>query len=167
MLEGMYMAALNYWKHKDSELIDELKERGIHLEDYNRKDAIAALKALDMKESKEADVMEDVDEEDEIKAIGLDELKKDKVQLMLRRVIFHNTHETDLPHIFIGHNGRGFYLPREVEIDVPCYLLDSCIKDAVEDRLVNMVDERGNIVWKVRRVQRFPYTVVKNDFPAP
>lgn len=167
MLEGKNMAALNYWKHKDSELIDELKERGIQLDDYNRKDAIAALKSHDMQSAEKAQMMEDVEGEDEIKAVGLDELKKDKPQLMLRRVIFHNTTENDLPHIFIGHNGRGFYLPREVEIDVPSYLLDSCIKDAVEDRLLQTIDERGNVVWKVRKVQRFPYTVVKHDFPAP
>jgi len=157
--------APNFYTWKDSELIAELEKYGVTLENYNRKEAVDALKAAMLKAGHI--VIEDSDADDKVKAIGLEELKKDVPKLMLTRVVFHNTSELDLPFIFIGHNGRAFYLPREVEIDVPTYLLDSCIKDAVEDKMVQQVMSNGDINWIIRRVQRFPYSVVKGSFPAP
>lgn len=160
---------INYYLWKDSEIISELEKYDIKLEEFNRKDAITALKVAVMKAEKDAATIfvDDEDDETKIKAIGLEQLKGDVPQLMLKRVVFHNSSELDLPYIFIGHNGRAFYLPREVEIDVPTYLLDSCIKDAVEDKLVQTVMQNGDINWTVRKIQRFPYSVVKGPFPAP
>ncbi len=76
-------------------------------------------------------------------------------------MIFHSTGEQDLPYVYVGHNGRGFYIPKEIEVDVPKYILESCIKDAVEDRIMPQTNPRdGSINWIVRKVQRFPYSIV-------
>jgi hypothetical protein len=160
--------SINYYLWKDSEIQAELEKYGVKIEPFARKEAITALKAAVMKEEKAGEILtEDEDDDDKVKALGIDVLKKEIPNLMLTRVVFHNTSELDLPYIFVGHNGRAFYLPREVEIDVPTYILDSCIKDAVEDRLAQVVVQNGDIEWKVRKVQRFPYSIVKGPFPAP
>ena len=73
----------NYWILKDSELVDELDKRGIELPAYNRKDAVAAIKRDDMKKSGITEIYTEdyTDDEGEIKALGLDELKKDVPKL--------------------------------------------------------------------------------------
>lgn len=161
------MAGINYWVWKDSEIQAELEKYKLSVEPFNRKEAIKSLKMEEAKTTKQIYVEPEEDGDDDVKAQGIASLKKEVPNLMLQRVIFHNTTENDLPFIFVGHNGRSFYLPRETEIDVPTYILNSCIKDAVEDRLVQVVLQNGDIEWKVRKIQRFPYTIVKGPFPAP
>lgn len=154
---------INYWTWKDSEIISALKEYGVDLgEEYNRKKGIALLKAA------EEGTLVDPDAPKEDRATVYDNLKPDEIEgeLMLTRVIFHNTSDQDLPYVFMGHNGKAFYVPREVEVDIPDYLLDSCIKDAVEERMIPQVLNDGDIKYVSRRVQRFPYTIVKKSFPA-
>jgi len=155
-----------YQSWKDSNLVDELKVRGIEEPSpFTRKDAIALLKENDKEEDARSMAIDEMDDDNRIKALGIDDLKKEGSVLMLSRVIFHNTSENDLPYIFIGCNGRCFYIPREIEVDVPDYLLDGVIRDAVEERMYNVI-ENGEIVWKKRRVQRFPYSIIKRSFPA-
>lgn len=157
---------INYWTWKDSEIIQELKGYSIDMgQDYDRKKAIALLKQAEAYRGQATD-MTAVDEEGAA-VERIEDLKlKGEKELMLTKVIFHNTNDQDLPYVFVGHNGKAFYIPREVEVNVPDYILNSCIKDAVEERLIPQVGPTGDINWKTRKVQRFPYTIVKHSFPA-
>lgn len=138
----------NLWTWKDSELEIELTRLGIEMEEYDRKKAVDAIKlALVAGEVKDTKT-------------HIEEMKEKEPTLEMRKVIFHSITEQDMPYVFVGHNGRGYYLPKEQELDVPVYILDSCIKDAVEDRLFPETQTDGSIEWKSRRVQRFPYSYV-------
>ena len=155
--------ALNrLWGLKDSELQLELEQRGLKMETYNRKEAVALIQ---MHESKQV-VVEGQDGSlktaaEFAKAVTLNSENDPPPQLKLRRVIFHTRDENDLSYIFVGHNGLGFYIPREMEIEIPDYILNSCIKDAVGDHLFVEVDAQGKVSQKFRKVQRFPYTIVR------
>ncbi len=138
----------NLWTWKDSELETEMTRLGIELKEYDRKKAVDAIK-LALVEGEVKDTK-----------THIEEMKEKEPTLEMRRVIFHSITEQDMPYVFVGHNGRGYYLPKEQELDVPVYILDSCIKDAVEDRLFPETQTDGSIEWKSRRVQRFPYSYV-------
>ena len=136
-----------------------MRDYGITLDKFTRKQAVAIIK---MKESEDI-VVEEPD--GTIKdAAGL--IKDEKNQLMVTTVIFHNTSEQDLPYVAVGHNGKAFYIPREMEVEVPDYILNSCIKDAIEERLYPEISQNGDINWKKRKVQRFPYSIVEQSHPA-
>jgi hypothetical protein len=137
----------NMWSWKDSEIKGELERMNITLDgDYNRKLAIDTLKMADVKgEIKKTKTM-------------VEEMKAKEPTLELRKVIFHSIGEQDMPYVFVGHNGKAYYIPKEIEVDVPVYILNSCIKDAVEDRLFPETQMDGSIEWKSRRVQRYPYS---------
>ena len=150
----------NHWVLKDSEIQQLLRDYSIEIETYNRKEAIAAIIDFETKL-----------ENGEINILGKDadiiqQLKKEIPKLRLTRVIFHNTMENDMPYIFVGHNGRGFYIPKEQEVDMPDYILNSCIKDAIEERLLPVQQMNGDILWTKKRIQRFPYSIVKPSFEA-
>jgi len=136
----------NIWSWKDSEIQGELERLGIKLETYNRKEAINAIKLAEV----EGEVTDTKEHVQELKDKGID----------LRKVIFHSIGEQDIPYVFVGHNGRAFYIPKEIEVEVPYYILNSCIKDAVEDRLYPATQIDGSIEWKSRKVQRYPYSYV-------
>jgi hypothetical protein len=139
--------ATNMWSWKDSEIKAELERMSITLDgDYNRKEAIDTLKLAPVKgEIKHTKLM-------------VEQMKEAEPTLELRKVIFHSIGEQDMPYVFVGHNGKAYYIPKEVEVDVPVYILNSCIKDAVEDRLFPETQMDGSIEWKTRRVQRYPYS---------
>ena len=139
----------NMWSWKDSEIKEQMERFGVKLDKYNRKEAINALK------------LAAVDGELKETAKLVEQMKKDEPTLELRKVIFHSIGEQDMPYVFVGHNGKGYYIPKEVEVDVPKYILNSCIKDAVEDRLFPETQIDGSIEWKSRRVQRYPYSYVE------
>ena len=148
----------NYWVLKDSEVQQLMAEYGIDLEGgYNRKVAIAAVKDFE-KKIEDGDIVLEGSKEDTMEL-----LKKEMPKLMVTRVIFHNVMENDMPYIFVGHNGRGFYIPKETEVDVPDYILNSCIKDAIEERLHPIQQLNGDIKWTKKRIQRFPYSIVQNS----
>ncbi len=162
---------INYWTWKDSEVVAELGRYGIELPEYDRKMAISALKkAVKMAHAKEMmeEQFDDDDEDGSIKPAVAEQLRieAEVAVLMVSRVIFHNIGETDLPYVPIGHNGRAFYVPKEIEVDVPDYLLDSVIHDAVEHRMFPQVLQNGQIQWITRKVQRFPYSIIRKSFPA-
>ncbi len=140
---------VNLWTWKDSEVEVEMSRLGIKLEGpYERKSAIDAIKLAmvsgPLKETK----------------THIEQMKEKEPTLEVRKVIFHSISEQDMPYVFVGHNGLGYYLKKEIEIDVPVYILNSCIKDAVEDRLYPETQMDGTIEWKSRRVQRFPFSYV-------
>jgi len=138
----------NLWSWKDPEIQGELERMNIVVEPYARKEAIDRLKLAYLEP-----------EIEETKNM-VEEMKEKQPELELRKVIFHSIGEKDMPYVFVGHNGKGYYIPKEVEVDVPKYILDSCIKDAVEDRLFPQTQIDGSIEWKSRRVQRYPYSYV-------
>lgn len=163
----------NYWTWSDSELMAELDRRQVPYEKdqkFMRKDLVNSLKKSDVMLGHATEIhVEEENPEDDInpKAIeGLAVCKKEVPHLVVSRVIFHNSSETDLPYVYVGHNGTSFYIPKDMEVDVPDYILDSCIKDAVEDRLYPYQNQDGSIDWRIKRVPRFPYTVVKKSFAA-
>jgi len=161
----------NYWTWKDSEVMGELDRRGVAFEreKYRRVDMIKMLKASESRVGKITRLTcEELDDDGNVeKVVGLAELQAQQPEpLIVSRVIFHNTSEQGLPYVPMGHNGCAFYVPVETEVDVPDYLLQSCIKDAVEDRMYPETQANGSVQWKIRRVQRFPYTVVKASFPC-
>jgi len=151
----------NHWQLKDSEVKQLVNDYAIELSNgYDRKEAIR--KVIDFEKRLAAgDIVTDDKKSDYV-----EQLKKKEPRLRLTKVIFHNTRENDLPYIFVGHNGRGYYIPKETEVDVPDYILNSCIKDAIEDRLLPETQMNGDIKWVIRKLQRFPYTIVKPSFEA-
>jgi len=158
--------ATNYWTWKDSELMGEFDRRGLKREGerFSRKATVEALLKHDLENGLSPAMF--VSQEGKDSQPGIDLLKSQNPQLIVSRVIFHNTGENDMPYVFVGHNGTSFYIPKEVEVDVPDYILQSCIKDAIEDRLYPQQNMDGSITWRVKRVQRFPYTIVRASFPA-
>jgi len=148
------------WNRKDSEIQQILEEYGIEMkEGYDRKKAIPLIQDFEKKlETGESVLAGEKDKN------YIEELKKTQPKLRLTRCIFHNTQENAMPYIFVGHNGKGYYIPKETEVDVPDYILDSCIKDAIEERLFPEQQMNGDIQWKKRKLQRFPYTIVKHSF---
>lgn len=145
------MSINNLWKEKDSTIQQELEDRGITLEHFSRKEAIALIKMHDEQK------MVEVDDDGNI----LEDAIKDIPKLELVKVMFHATNENSLPYVPVGHNGRAFYIPVEKEVDIPKYILRSCIKDAVEERMYPDVGVDGKINWRLRKVQRFPYTIIQ------
>lgn len=146
----------NMWTWPDSQLIVTAKDYGLEIPytekgGLERKSLIESIKLCDAKQGKGNTVVETA--EGEVKDI------KEEATLKLVKVIFHNRDENDIPYVFVGHNGQGFYIPKDVEVDVPEYILKSCIKDAVEERMAPSVGVDGSINWIKRKVQRYPYSL--------
>lgn len=148
----------NHWALKDSELKQTLEEYKLIIEPYTRKSAITAIRLFEAREI--------VVEEDDGTIKDIESLRRKDPGMMVTKVIFHNTSEQDTPYVPVGHNGKAFYIPRETEVEVPDYILSSCIKDAVENRLIPEVAINGDINWIKRKVQRFPYTIIEASHPA-
>lgn len=152
----------NYWTKKDSEIKALVEEYGIELGgDYDRQKAIPLVIEFE-KKLEAGEIIADGDTKKDF----IKELAKEQPKLMLTRVIFHNTGENDLPYVFVGHNGKSYYIPKETEVDVPDYILGSCIKDAIEERLIPEQQMNGDIRWITKRIQRFPYSIIKPSFEA-
>jgi len=143
------MKNANLWTWKDSEVEVELDRLGVKLEGpYDRKKAIDAIKL-----AQAAGPLKDT-------KTYIEALQEKEPKMEVRKVIFHSISEQDMPYVFVGHNGKAYYMKKEIEIDVPVYILNSCIRDAVEDRLFPETQMDGSIEWKSRRVQRFPFSYV-------
>ena len=149
------MKNTNYWTWKDSEIIAQLETYGVVMDHYDRKEAINKLKVEEAKVGKHDFVREDVDGTAET----MDELQEKEPEMETIRVIFHRTGDTDAPYVFVGLNGVCFYIKRDEEIDMPKYLIDGVIKDAVEDKLMPLTERDGTINWVTRKVQKYPYSL--------
>lgn len=143
----------NYWSMKDSEIRQLCLDRGIQFQEFDRKLLIEALQRQD--EIGASDTVM-VDSGNGIKKAELEELPSTVV-------IFHNTGRNDTPYVPVGHNGKAWYLPKDKELRVPNFLLDSCIKDAVEEWEEPIYHSNGVVTWETRKVQRFPYSIVRQD----
>ena len=147
------MAKPNYRFMKNEELESHLKSREIPIpmgeQGMNRSEAILALT-----ESDDKMIMEAIDEK---QAKELAEAVAESEDTVV--ITFHNQEGTnDSPYVFLGHNGKSFYLPREKELTIPRYLL-GVIEDAIEPALSQRTDDKGDIVTVQRNVPRFVYTV--------
>jgi len=146
--------SLSYWKHKEVDLKALIIERGIELENLetaNRKEIITALEVYDTKNGTSSKVLELNEEGIACNPDG---------SIKTVKVIFNNTGENDMPYLFIGHNGRGWYLPKEKEIFIPEFLLKSCIQDAVEVHEEAYRTPSGQMAYREKRIHRFPYTII-------
>jgi hypothetical protein len=143
----------SYWNTPKAKLLELCVEREICFEEEpSQKEIILALFDHD----KEHGTIEEVLEEDEDGVA--EEVKRKREELIT--VIFHNKDEQDIPYVFIGLNGRSWYIPKDKEVTIPKILITSIIKDAVEVRITPRKNRLGKIVWEEKKVQRFPYSVV-------
>jgi len=150
------MKNVNYWTWKDSEVIAQLEQYGVVLDHYDRKEAINQLK---IEEAKAGLIKMAVENEDGTVDTEEEMIEK-KPEMQTMKVIFHRTSDIDAPYVFIGLNGVCFYIRRDEEITIPKYLIDSVIKDAVEDRLMPVTAPGGDINWVTRKVQKYPFSLV-------
>lgn len=132
---------LQYWKLPTEELQRICTELNIPFDGKSRKEAIAKIQAA------RGEIVEPKDEKKGMR-------KEDFVV-----VIFHNKDEQDLPFVFVGLNGKSWYLPKEKEILIPKVLL-GVINDAVETKFVQKKAPDGRPYLEERKVHRFPYTIV-------
>ena len=146
------MSKVNYWSMKDVELIELIKERKLDVDvvNFNRKNGIGALEIDDVKTGESTKLVV-IDDEEQIEEVDK------KVEMV--KVRFHNVRENDPPYIFLGHNGKAYYVPKDEDIYVPKFLLDSVVKDAVEEHAIPVTKD-GKIHMIPKMVQRFPYTIV-------
>lgn len=136
-----------------------LHSRKVAMVEYSEDEAgIVEVKALDNTVMEVSEIEDNVDSNKEL-------TKAEKMLLVYKetkRVIFPNgmdMGQTLAPYIFVGHNGRGFYIPKDKEVDVPVIILDSCIKDAIAHTLHTFAKE-GRIVHEWKKVQRYPYNEI-------
>lgn len=152
--------ARSYWNYKLEELETECLKREIHFEEKpDQRTMVHALFDWD----KENGSLEEAHMEDEDGKLAMKEdLRKIDPERKMVKVIFHSKDEQDIPYVFIGLNGKAFYLPREKEIEVPRILL-RVLDDAIETKFIPRTTGDGKIVYDERRVQRFPYSVLGED----
>lgn len=143
----------SYWNMKKETLEMLCKERGLEVDTEKRDEMAKALLKADENAGETAEVGVENQETGEKESMPK--------QAPLAKVQFHNVREGEAPYVFLGHNGKAFYIPKEVPVIIPKFLLDSCVKDAIEHRLTPQVKENGNIVYKATPVQRFPYTFIE------
>ena len=141
----------SYWNMKDDEIQSEIKARKLDydLDQYSRKTAIESLKVSDVYLGKATEALEDDGE-------NINETMAKKGYVKVR---FFNTAEDETPYVFIGHNGKSYYIPKEEDVWVPKILLKSVIKDAVETRMESK-KINGKIQQVSKQYQRFPYQLV-------
>lgn len=153
------MAQMNYQVMKDKDLLSLLADRKLtYPQGAVRKDIIEMLKKWDI-ENGEANVAMEQTDEGLVEA-PLPEKTDNKKQQPWVQVIFHNLREDDPPYVFVGHNGKAFYLPKEKPLWLPEYIINSCIKDAVELHTNVKLLPNGQKEIVPRKVQRFPYSLL-------
>ena len=143
----------SYWNMPKAKLYEICAEREIYFEEEpDQKGLIMALFDYD----KENGTIDEVFEADESGELA--EIKRKQDELIT--VIFHNKDEQDIPYVFVGLNGRSWYIPKDREVTIPKVLITSVINDAVEVKINPRKNREGKIVWEEKKVQRFPYSVV-------
>lgn len=133
---------VNYFKLTSDELQALCKETGVEYS-TNRKEMINKIRAAKG---------ELVEPEEDKKGMR----KEDFVV-----VIFHNKDEQDLPFLYVGVNGKSWYIPKEKEVLIPKYIL-GVINDAVEVKFIQKKAQDGRPYMEEKKVHRFPYTIVTN-----
>ena len=143
------------------ELLTERKIPEIDLKGgkFDRKKAISELEMFDMKSGDGTELIE-TDEDGIVKEERPKPSKGDAEDW--EKIMFHSTSQDDDPYVFMGHNGKAYYAPKEEPIFIPKFLLNSCIKDAVEDREVVERDPDGKKRTVIKKIHRFPYTIVRD-----
>ena len=73
-------------------------------------------------------------------------------------IIFHNQ-DNQPKLVFLGHQGRSMWLPREVTCRIPAEFMES-VKHAVQPKLVQAPTADGKLSYRTVMVPRFSYEVV-------
>lgn len=151
----------NYWSKKDTELKALVESRKLELPtDSTRKEVVDALKLWDIKHGEGTALVEQNEDGTLVDETVEEQAKEERLDVTF--VKFHNTNNDASPFIFIGHNGKGWYIPYETELAMPNFLLESCIKDAVEEHLYQVEVQPNVYELRTRKIQRFPYSVIRN-----
>ncbi len=90
---------------------------------------------------------------------GVEEVNARDAKVPGKMVIFHQIRENDAPSVFVGHNAKSWYLPKNKPVWVPDFILNSCIKDAVIDSTKMVTHQDGSIEYIIEPIMRFPYSV--------
>jgi hypothetical protein len=81
---------------------------------------------------------------------------------MARKIILIHGQEGPVGNkpVFVAVNGRGFSIPREIEVSIPVAVI-AALDDAVETKYYRDLDEGGREVGpiKSRNIRRFNYSV--------
>jgi len=153
------MSKVNYWQWKTDEVKSMITDRGLDIdvgENFNRKEAIEALKIDDVKRGLGDEALVQDDKTGEVKEVVVD----NRVEVI--KVRFHNTREDTNPYVFCGLNGKSYYIPKEEDIYIPKKLLDACIDDAVEEHTKMITLPNGKIQHEPYKIHRFPYTILRD-----
>ena len=153
------MSTPNYWQWKIEEIKQMITDRELDIdtsaENFNRKEAIEAIKIDDVKRGEADEALEQDDETGDV-----EEVKKTRTEVV--KVRFHNTREDTTPYVFCGLNGKSYYIPKEEDIYIPKKLLDACIDDAVEEHTRMVTLPNGKIQHEPYKIHRFPYTLLRD-----
>jgi hypothetical protein len=131
------------------ELADEYKIK-YDSKQVNRKEVIEQLMVALAKDGK-------MDEPVEVSEDGTDttDIEKKEPWVIMK---FHSK-EGQPNYVFLGHNGRSLYLPREKLVKIPAYFLN-VVHDAVEQRLEMKEMRGGRIRWGITKVPALSYEVI-------
>jgi len=153
------MSKLNYWQWKVAEIKAMVTDRGLDIdiseENFNRKEAIEAIKIDDVKMGLADEALVQDDETGEV-----EEVKETRTHVT--KVRFHNTREDTNPYVYVGFGGKSYYIPKEEDVYIPTILLDAVINDAVEEHTKMVTLPSGKIYHEPYKIHRFPYTVLRD-----
>lgn len=153
---------MNYNTAKNEELMELAQVRGLDNTQFinesngqiNRKALCDALRANDIENKRPIDtVLETTDEEGAVTPIT-------KIEKKAVQIIFYSMEENDMPYVMLGLNGKGYYIPKEVEVWIPHELVEGCLRNAVMDKMIMDIDHKGNIRYKIKKVPRFQYNIL-------
>ena len=145
----------SYWNTSKKELLELCEKKDIFFKNEpTQKEIVHKLFDWD----KDNGGLEEPFEEDEDGAI-VSEMERKREGLIT--VIFHNKSEQDMPYVFIGLNGKSYYIPKDREVTIPKILIESVIDNAVEVQITSKKNHLGKMIYTERKIQRFPYTIVQ------
>ena len=143
----------SYWNTPKKVLLELCVKREMCFEEEpTQREIVLALFDWD----KENGTLSEVIEEDEDGKV-LSDIDKKREELIT--VIFHNKDEQDTPYVYIGLNGKSYYIPKDQECTIPKVLM-GVIDDAIETRIYSKKNRDGKMVHEEKRINRFPYTIV-------
>jgi len=140
----------DFQKMSDAQLMALIAEFGLTIENKTRKAMITALREHLLKDR--LDEAKEINEDGDLEPINQD---KDMV-----KVIFHARNEQDLPYIFLGLNGKSYYIPRDKPVRIPKELIKGVVERSVEYHM-EPIKEGEQIRYRIKKVHRFPYTILE------
>ena len=149
--------AKSYWNLTRTELEAECEKREIFFK--VKPDQRAMVNELFDHDKEHGNLTEVIKEDEEGKIVEAVSTIKQKREGLIT-VIFHNKDEQDAPYVYVGLNGKSYYIPKDVEVTIPKDLI-SVVNDAIETRITSKKNRDGKIIYEEKRIQRFPHTIVQ------